>query len=277
MSDAIERWIGKTETTIGKVCDHRAAMLHATVGTANAQAPRTGDVAPLLWHWTAFAPTVPMHELAHDGHQHRGGFLPPVSHPRRMWAGGELTFHAPIHIGADLRQTSTIRSIERKSEKMVLVAVGHEIHDGDTRVVSEIHNIVYIDIPPSYAPPKPRPVPDQPVFSIAEEMPITRLFRYSAATFNAHRIHYDLSYAQDIENYPGLLVHGPMQATLMLAHAARHAGRAPKHFTYRGVYPMFHDEPLTVVGFDETETTLSVCTTKPGSHQGMTGTVTWDQ
>lgn len=276
MTTQLSDWIGRTQTTTGRIAPEIAAMLHATLSDSGQPAPEDGQVAPLLWHWTAFAPAVPMSQLADDGHQHRGGFLPPVSQPRRMWAGGELTFHAPIHIGAPLRQDSTILSIEEKSNGMILVAVGHEVFDaGDRHLLSEVHNIIYLDIPPTYTPPKPRPVPQEVVFLHAEPMPITRLFRYSAATFNAHRIHYDLSYARDHEHYPGLLVHGPMQATLMLNAAVAHSGRAAHHFTYRGVHPMFHDEVLHVIGHEETDTGMSVCTAKPGQHQGMQGTVTW--
>lgn len=268
-------WIGKEQTSHGRIAPEIAAMLQATLSEDLQATPQDGDIAPLLWHWTAFAPMVPMSQLAEDGHQHRGRFLPPVPQPRRMWAGGELTFHAPLRIGAPLRQVSTIRSVEQKSNGMVLVAVGHEIHDADTHLLSEIHNIIYLDIPPAYIPPKPRPLPANPVFVQPEAMPITRLFRYSAATFNAHRIHYDLSYARDHEHYPGLLVHGPLQATLMLNAAVAHSGRKARHFAYRGLHPMFHDDPLEVMGYDETDQGISVCTVKPGLHQGMQGTVTW--
>jgi 3-methylfumaryl-CoA hydratase len=268
-------WIGKQETVTGRISTDTAAMLHATLSETGL-APQDGDIAPLLWHWTAFAPKVPMSQLAADGHQHRGGFLPPVPQPRRMWAGGELTFHAPLHIEEPLRQVSTIRAVETKSNGMVLVAVGHEVFGTDDRhCLSEVHNIIYLDIPPAYTPPKPQAVPENPVFAYEEPMPITRLFRYSAATFNAHRIHYDLSYAQDHEHYPGLLVHGPLQATLMLNAAVKHSGRADHQMTYRGVHPMFHDEPLLVMGYDETDQGMSLCTAKPGLHQGMQARVTW--
>lgn len=276
MTTEYRDWIGRTQTVTGRISTELAEMLNVSVSMAAAPCPQTGEVAPLLWHWSAFAPKLPLSELAEDGHERRGGFLPPVPQPRRMWAGGELTFHAPILIGATLRQDSSILKVEEKSNGMILVAVGHEIFgEDDAHLVSEIHNIVYLDIPPVYSPPRPRAVPEAPVFVHEEPMPITRLFRYSAATFNAHRIHYDLSFAQDHEHYPGLLVHGPLQATLMLNAAVAHGGRAAHRFTYRGVYPMFHDEPLVVMGHDQTDRGLSVCTAKPGHHQGMVGEVLW--
>ena len=275
MPSEFDAWVGKSQTQTGCLSADRAAMLHATLEAGESSPPVVGDIAPYLWHWSAFAPTSPMSALAADGHEHRGGFLPPVPHPRRMWAGGALDFHAPVIVGRDLRQTSTIAKIERKSSSMVFVTVEHEIFDRDTHLISERHDIVYLDVPPSYSPPAPRPVPDAPVFVQDEEMPITRLFRYSAATFNAHRIHYDLSFARDVEGYPGLLVHGPLQATLMLREAITHTGRTPKSLSYRGVHPMFHDDALQVMGYDETPVTLSVCTVKPGAYQGMIGTVTW--
>lgn len=269
-------WIGRRERVVGGISADVAAMLQVTVSRGAQPGPKEGDVAPLLWHWAAFATRVPMDDLAADGHPRRGGFLPPVSQPRRMWAGGELTFHADIRIGEELHQISTIKAVEEKSNGMVLVAVGHEISDTKgTLLVSETHNIVYLDIPATYVPPKPRAVPETPVFERDEPMPVTRLFRYSAATFNAHRIHYDLSYAQDHEHYPGLLVHGPLQATLMLQAALDHSGRAAHHLSYRGVHPMFHDEPLVVMGHAETEDGMALCTAKPGHHQGMMAQVVW--
>ncbi len=268
-------WIGKTQTLNGRLGEEIAAMLHATVASGIALPPQSGDVMPPLWHWCAFTPKVPMSQLSEDGHPARGDFLPPVDLPRRMWAGGSVQFHQPLHVQAGLRQVSTIESVEEKSEVMTFVNVDHKVLEGDILAVTETQNIVYLQIPEEFSPPKKRPVPEACAFTKAVPVSEALLFRYSAATFNAHRIHYDFAYAQSVERYPGLVVHGPLQATLLLAAAMAYSGRQPAHFSYRGIHPMFHDDDLHLYGFDETEDRLSLCTGVPGGHQGMQAKVTW--
>ncbi|WP_373635774.1 MaoC family dehydratase N-terminal domain-containing protein [Yoonia sp. SS1-5] len=272
----ITRWIGKQQSHDGRLGDDIAAMLHTTLRDDELPSPRTGDVVPPLWHWAAFTQKLPMSQIADDGHPHRGDFLPPVALPRRMWAGGRVDFHAPLHIGTALRQTSTIRDVVEKSDTMVFVTVHHEIHQDSQLCLSEDHNIVYLEIPDRFSPPAPRPVPASADFVHAAPLSALRLFRYSAATFNGHRIHYDLDYAREVEKYPGLVVHGPLQATLMLQAAMSHAGRSPATFTYRGVHPIFHTDDLHIFG-QETATGMTVCTGIPEAHQGMQATVTWKE
>lgn len=157
-----------------------------------------------------------MDQITSDGHPQRGDFLPPVHLPRRMWAGGEVTFHAPLLIEQPLTQVSTITSVDEKSGAMVFVTLVHQVFADDRLALSEAQNIVYLEILDQFIAPKPRPVPDAPVFSTRIDMSEALLFRYSAATFNAHRIHYDLAYAREVEKYPGLVIHGPLQATLLM-------------------------------------------------------------
>ena len=259
----------------GSLSAELAAMAHATLSTEQDALPGTGDAAPALWHWAAFNAAPSMAALADDGHPHKGGFLPPVNLPRRMWAGGEVAFHAPVRVGATLRKSSTIQNVDEKTETLTFVTVGHQIFEGDMLLISERQDIVYLPIPESFTPPKKRPTPTETAFSTAHDITTPLLFRYSAMTFNAHRIHYDLPYAQEVEKYPGLVVHGPMQATLLLNAAIRHAGRQPATFSYRGVHPMFHTDPLHLMGHDETDAGMRLCTGVPGAHQGMQATVTW--
>lgn len=276
----LSEWIGKTRTQHGRLGEEVAQMLHATLsgaGSSDGSAlPKSGEVMPPLWHWCAFTPKVPMAALAEDGHPARGDFLPPVDLPRRMWAGGTVCFHHPLHVQAALVQVSTISAVEQKSESMTFVTVEHEIHEGDRQAITETQRIVYLEIPERFIPPTPRPVLEAPDFEVRVPMSEALLFRYSAATFNAHRIHYDLNYAQAVEKYPGLVVHGPLQATLLLAAAIDHAGRGPARFNYRGVHPMFHDDDLHLFGKADGEESMALCTGVPGGHQGMQATVEWE-
>lgn len=273
----LSQWIGKTQTLSGSVGADVSDMLAAIFMDEGQAAPQSGDALPALWHWSAFTPKVPMAKLSTDGHPHRGDFLPPVQLPRRMWAGGSVTFHAPLHHSAPLRQASTITDVAEKSTSMTFVTLSHEIYEGETLAITETQNIVYLQIPEIFSPPTPKPAPEQTVFDTPVPISEALLFRYSAATFNAHRVHYDLPYAQQVEKYPGLVVHGPWQATRLLAAAINHTGKDADTFAYRGIHPMFHHLPLHVMGFDETPEGLSLCTAVPGSHQGMQAKVTWKE
>jgi hydroxyacyl-ACP dehydratase HTD2-like protein with hotdog domain len=187
---------------------------------------RSGEVPP-LGHWLYFLPQAPHREISEDGHPHRGGFLPPVSLPRRMWAGGDLRFHTPIRVGEALRRRSTIAEVEHKSGRsgtLVFVKVVHEIMTERGLAVREVHDIVYRDAP---KPGEVAPAGETAKAAMDWERPIigdpVLLFRFSALTFNGHRIHYDRKYCEEVEGYPGLIVHGPLLATLLarIIHEAR--------------------------------------------------------
>ncbi|MBY6163590.1 MaoC family dehydratase N-terminal domain-containing protein [Mameliella alba] len=212
---------------------------------------REGAELPSLWHWVAFPEFVAMSDLGEDGHPALGGFLPPLPFRRRMWAGGDVRFKGVFRVGERLTKVSTIRAVTQKEGKtgpMAFVTVDHVTTGERGGVIEEEQNIVYLDIPPSFRPPRQVPVPDRLAYDERVPMNEVRLFRYSAATYNAHRIHYDLPYAQQVEKYPALVVHGPMQATMAIEAAERHTGRAPSRFSYRVVHPMFHDADLRLVG-----------------------------
>ena len=225
---------------------------------------------------------MPATELAHDGHPKRGGFLPPVTLPRRMWAGGRLDFRQPIRVGDKLARESEIISVEPKSGKsgdLVFVTVRHTVSVASKIAVVEEHDIVYREAAkPSAtaaAPAAPgKPAPGAPVWR-HEVMPDeAMLFRYSALIFNAHRIHYDLDYCRKEEGYPGLIVHGPLQTTLLLDLSRRNTGKPVKKLDYRAVSPVFHNEKLTVGGIPSADgQSAQLWTAGPSGNIAMTGTV----
>lgn len=272
--------VGKVETATGEIAPVLAGMLAAALGhdAAPLTPPGAGAVAPPLWHWSAFPAFTPHAELGPDGHPRRGGFLPALPHlGRRMWAGGRLTFHGDIHVGEALTRRSEILSVEEKEGKagsMAFVTVAHRIEGARGGAIDEEQDIVYLEMPSSFSPPRPVPAPEAPDFDETLSADPVRLFRYSAATFNGHRIHYDLAYAREVEKYPDLVVHGPLQASLLLAAAMRHAGRRPARFRHRGIHPMFSGDPLRLLGVDEGGA-MTLCTAAPAGHQGMQAHVSW--
>ncbi len=270
-------WTGRNAQECGGLDRRQAQMMHATLGSAEDPAPEHGDPLPPLWHWAGFPPMASMEQLGEDGHPQPGGFLPPMPSARRMWAGGSVHFHCPVHIGETLTRQSMIRDIQQKeggAGTMVFVTVEHLISGERGLAIREQQDIVYLPMPDAYSPPKSRPLPTNPVLMSGFEASQTRLFRYSALTFNAHRIHYDLDYTRSVEHYPDLVVHGPLQATKLMQAAVAHRGRVPTDFHYRGVHPVFTG-PVDIVAVDE-ECGLSLFTGQNG-HQGMQATAIWEE
>jgi 3-methylfumaryl-CoA hydratase len=251
MSDAVaplEDWLDKTETVEDRITDFPLAALTATLERAD-----PAGVVPPLWHWMYFLPITPRGEVGPDGHAKRGGFLPPVPLPRRMWAGGRLTFHAPLRAGERATRTSTIAHIEDKtgrSGRLVFVTVQHRYAvDGETRIEEE-HDIVYRDAAvPGAQGPRPAPAPEGQEWSRVIHPDPVLLFRYSALTFNSHRIHYDHPYVTQEEGYPGLVVHGPLIATLLMDLLQRQLpGARVRSFAFRAVRPTFGGNDFMVCG-----------------------------
>ncbi|MFM0416665.1 HTD2 family dehydratase [Paraburkholderia aromaticivorans] len=212
-----------------------------------------GDSVPPLWHWLYFLPTAPMSEVGPDGHPKRGGFLPPVPLPRRMWAGGRLTLHAPLKVGERATRTSTIANIEDKtgrSGRLVFVTVQHTIEAGGELKLEEEHDIVYRDEPQEGArPPQAQLAPEGETWRRTIDAGPVMLFRYSALTFNSHRIHYDYPYVTEVEGYPGLIVHGPLIATLLVDLVRREQPDATlQSFAFKAVRPTFAGQAFTVCG-----------------------------
>ena len=248
-SAMLHDWIGKTETHHDVVTLWPMAALSATLDRDDAP-PQAGDPLPPLWHWLYFLPTDRQSALGPDGHARRGGFLPPVELPRRMWAGGRLTFHRAIHAGDAIARTSTIASIQEKqgrSGALVFVVVRHEIAGPAGLAITEEHDIVYRGHAPAAAAPPAAPRDAR--WERAVQPGDVLLFRYSALTFNGHRIHYDRRYAVETEGYPGLVVHGPLIATLLLDLLRRHQPDADvASFEFRAVSPLFDTAPFRVCG-----------------------------
>jgi len=247
-SPALESWIGRTEQVADEATRAPALALAATLDR-DASGLGHGDSLPPLWHWIYFTPKAPAHEIGADGHPRRGGFLPPVGLPRRMWAGGRLEFHAPIRIGDALTRTSTIGDVRRREGKtgaLVFVTVRHEIARDGLLLLTEEHDIVYRDLaqPGAVVPPPERAPADESTSRTVTPDPVL-LFRYSALTFNGHRIHYDRSYVTEVEGYPGLIVHGPLIATLLLDEARRQRpDLVVRRFSFKAVQPLFDIDPF---------------------------------
>lgn len=247
----MRKWIGREESFSDVITPAPVRALSATLDRADAE-PQPGDPLPPLWHWLYFLPTHRQSELGPDGHPRRGGFLPPVPLPRRMWAGGRLEFHRPLRIGESVRRTSRILDVkykEGRSGPLVIVVVRHEIGDA----ITEEHDIVYLG--PSGATPDPPQAPAESAWERVIVPDDVLLFRYSALTFNGHRIHYDRRYATVVEGYPGLVVHGPLIATLLLDLLRRNLPQANvTSFNFRAVSPLFDTAAFTVCGQPDGDT-----------------------
>jgi 3-methylfumaryl-CoA hydratase len=248
----LRAWEGRSETLYDEATAAPVRNLCATLDRDDPQ-PVPGTELPQLWHWLYFLPGYRHRDLAEDGHGRRGDFLPPVPLPRRMWAGGRLTFKQPLRVGEPIERTSRVVSVEGKEGRtgnLVFVLVRHEIANPAGVAILEEHDIVYRDMP---APGAPQPAPQRAPSESAWERTIkpddVLLFRYSALTFNSHRIHYDRRYVTEVEGYPGLVVHGPLIATLLVDLVRRQMPKAVvAGFTFRAVRPTFDIASFSVCG-----------------------------
>jgi 3-methylfumaryl-CoA hydratase len=240
-------WIGRSETQTDVLGE---APLRGLAALLDYDAPPWGANAPPLAHWLYFLPTAAQHLIDVDGHPKRGGFLPPVELPRRMWAGGRLTFHAPLQVGARVERVSTIADVKAKSGasgEMVFVTVRHVLRANGVDAVTEEQDIVYRGASKSEPAKAPQPDARAAEHERAFAPDATMLFRFSALTFNAHRIHYDLDYAKNEEGYPGLVVHGPYIATALMDHAIRTSpSRVFNSFQFRAQKPLFMGDSATL-------------------------------
>ena len=197
---------------------------------------------PLGLFWCLCPDAVPASQIGGDGHPKLGNFLPDIGYERRMWAGGALTFSGTFKIGDSVAKTTTIRDIQFKSGKsgnLCFVTIGHDYHVADDLILAERQDVVYRETTDNATVLPPATPDNKNMLATWQVTPSTlMMFRYSALTFNGHRIHYDHPYATGVEGYDGLLVHGPMQATLLLNLAATHKAQPPKTFSYRGVAPL---------------------------------------
>lgn len=275
-------WVGRKETRHDVAHGWPVAALAATLDRNEPElmsGNAAGAAIPLGWHWLYFLDAKPASELGPDGHPRRGGFLPPIPLPRRMWAGGRLEFVRPLRVGETIRRDSEIVSIESKqgrSGALVFVTVRHLVHAGGALAVREEHDIVYRDMPRANEPmPAARPAPAHAPWRREIQADPVLLFRFSALTFNGHRIHYDLDYATREEHYPGLVVHGPLQTLLMLDLCRRQqASRPVRTLDYRAVHPIFHTERFTVNGHPGVDgSSAELWTANAAGSYAMTGAV----
>jgi 3-methylfumaryl-CoA hydratase len=247
----IKTWVGRTQTIEDVIAVDRVAAMAATLDLE--RTPAAGEALPPGWHWLFFNGAARQSEIGPDGHPRRGGFLPPVPLPRRMWAGGRITLSGKLPVGALAHRESRILSVEAKrgrSGDLVFVTVRHTIHGGQGPALEEEHDIVYRNAPaPGASAPKPESAPAGAAWRREVRPDPVLLFRYSALTFNGHRIHYDHPYVTKVEGYPGLIVHGPLVATLLLDLLARQAPRAGlRAFSFRAKSPLFDTAPFHVNG-----------------------------
>lgn len=243
-------WVGK------RTVDRQVAEMWPLRGLAAVLdkpfTARVGDPIPRLGHWCYFAPTVPQSQIGPDGHPARGDFIPPLPQPRRMWAASDIAFSAPIRFGDTVEKTAEIASLTAKeggTGTLVFLEIRHTYTVDDTPCVTETQTIVYRDPPASGEAPAAKPAPADPTWSVGVDTDPTRLFRYSAVTFNAHRIHFDRPYTTDEEGYPGVIVQGQFIATMLLeAFEAAHPGAPVRRFGFRALKPIFSGERFWAEG-----------------------------
>lgn len=248
----LRQWIGRHETRTERIESTQIESMAATL-EAELDPP---DELPPLWHWMYnFLPMVRAGEVGADGHPKRGGFLPPVPLPRRMWAGSRVRFLRPIRIGDAMTRSSTIDDVQIKTGRsgtLVFVTLSHRFSVAGTSAIEEQQDVVYREAAPAQpaaAAPAERAAPVDTQFERQMTPDPVLLFRYSALTFNGHRIHYDRSYATGVEGYPGLVVHGPLIATLLADLARRHLpGSRLTEFEFRAIKPLFDLHPFSLCG-----------------------------
>jgi 3-methylfumaryl-CoA hydratase len=276
--DHLRQWIGRSTEATDVVTAQLVKGLRSTLFQEIGE-PAKGDAAPWTVHWCLGQPVFPMSQLGPDGHPTRGGFLPPVPLPRRMWAGGEIEFVDALRVGDEPKRTSTISDVTVKSGstgKLCFVAVNHEVATSRGIAIRERQDIVYREMTTtSAAPAKAPPPPPAAQHREAHVSDAVLLFRYSALTFNGHRIHYDRDYVTRVEGYPGLIFHGPLQAALIVELAAKlRGGKAPKKFSYRGVQPLFEGSEFSVNANDR-DGGLELWTANAEGQPTMKGTASW--
>ncbi|MBX5137676.1 protein dehydratase [Rhizobium lentis] len=246
----LQSWIGREESASDIISLDLVGKFNAMLDQA-AGPPVWGKAAPLLINYCLAQPAAPTGQLGDDGHPRLGGFLPPVPLPRRMWAGSSLAFHGDLKVGDLVRRVSRIADIavkEGRSGVLCFVTVEHKVEVAGSLKIKETQNIVYREGASPKDAVKPAATEVAPagthIRPIAVSTPL--LFRYSALTFNAHRIHYDRAYVTEVEYYPGLVVQSPLQATLLLNFAAELKGKAPSRFTFRSLSPLFDDDKISL-------------------------------
>jgi len=248
--DYLRTWIGKTRNDEDLISVRHARLMSATVDHFAPEKIGDGENLPPLWHWTYFLEAAPERELGFDGHPARGGFMPPVSLPNRMWAGGRVVFLSPVKIGTTVRKVSHILKVDHKqgrSGDLVFVTVLHEVtsQQGDL-LIREEQDIVYKGSAPAQQTAQTAQMHASSQFTRTYTPSSTMLFRYSALTFNGHRIHYDVDYCRNEEGYQNLVIHGPLNATMLAGFAEEISGTPLRTFSYQGLSPALLGTTITL-------------------------------
>ena len=275
MTTDYDAWVGREEARTERIEARAVQALAATLDIA--APPAQGAALPPGWQWLFFNGAAPRSQLGSDGHPKRGGFLPPIELPRRMWAGSRLRYLADLPVDAQATRRSRIAKVENKVGKrgsLWFVTVEHTTSCNGGNCIVEEQDIVYRDATPPGAPAAaPQPYDGLAQWGRGFEPDTTLLFRYSALTFNGHRIHYDQAYARNEEGYPDLVVHGPLTATLLQQLALEQAGGKPlASFEFRGVSPLFVGRPFRLEGRDAGDGTLALWARGPDGELAMSAT-----
>ncbi|MFO1080132.1 MAG: MaoC family dehydratase N-terminal domain-containing protein [Reyranellaceae bacterium] len=278
--DHLAQWVGRSQTLDDLAAPFPVRALAATLDEADPP-PRTGDPLPPVWHWLYFLEVAPLARSGPDGHPERGEFLPPVPLPRRMWAGSRFRFEGPpLRLGDTIRRTSTIRSVQPKSGTtgaMVFVTVEHRIEGPRGLACLEEHDIVYREAAkPGETQRQAKPAPTDAAWTKAVTPSPVLLFRFSALTFNSHRIHYDQPYVTGVEGYPGLIVHGPLMGLLQIELARRsHPGRTPATFEFRALSPVYAGPAISVQARPEADGSVTTWIADSAGGLAQQGKVTF--
>jgi 3-methylfumaryl-CoA hydratase len=249
--EKLKEWIGQKESAVDYVTVPAVHRLGATLDRDDPM-PRMGDPLPIGWHQILFPRVVRHSQIGADGHPQRGDFLPPVPLPRRMFAGKRTTFHADLRVGDEVRRDSTIKDVtvkQGRSGTMVFVTITTDITSPRGLAITEEQDVVYREAPAPGAPPQPaQPAPGRAVWSHAVTPDPVMLFRYSALTFNGHRIHYDKPYVTQVEGYPDLIMNGGLTTLLVFELARTHASTPMRHITSRNVRALYVNQTITFGG-----------------------------
>lgn len=273
MSTPFDAWVGREEHFEERILSSKVLAMAATLDLQ--EFPGPCDPLPAGWHWMFFNPVVARRGLGSDGHPQRGGFLPPIEPARRMWAGSRIRYLAPLPVDVMAQRVSRIQSVLHKQGRqgsLWFVTVNHRTLSQGTVCIEEEQDIVYREPSAQTANSGPAPEPAKAAVGWQQDVvpDSTMLFRYSALTFNGHRIHYDQDYARHVEGYPDLVVHGPLTATLLQQFASIKSGRALSAFEFRGVSPLFVGRPVRLKGCQTDANQLLVWACGPQGELAMT-------
>ena len=280
MPEQFQQWIGRRERQLDDLDPWRARAAAAMLD-CEALDLRPGAPLPPLWQWFYFLATVPQSSLSLDGHPQRGGFMPPIELPRRMFAGSRMTFHRPLRLGQPAERRAEIRDVQQKAGRsggLAFVTVDYAYYQADKLSIEEQQDIVYREAGAPVSAPQALDPPalEEGIWSREFSADSRVLFRFSALTFNAHRIHYDRAYARDEEGYPGLIVHGPLTAMLLADLVRRNDARRVATFSFRGAAPLFDLAPLRLRGMP-TDDSVDLEARSPDERIALTATATLAQ